>query len=74
MKTKEEILKDLPKNRKDWDKHYGYDNLEANLHGATLEVLIDIRDVLTSLYNTLNGSSLKEMNNQFPNNYGRSDG
>ena len=46
MRTKEEILGDLPKNREDWEKHYGYDNLEANLHGAMLEVAIDIRDIL----------------------------
>ena len=50
MRTKEEILTDLPKNRKDWEKHYGYDNLEANLHGAMLEVAIDIRDILAEAF------------------------
>ncbi len=51
MRTKENILKDLPKNRKDWEKHYGYDNLEANLHRAMLEVAIDIRDILNHQLN-----------------------
>ena len=48
MRTKKEVLSNLPTELKELEEYKGWDHVEVRVGIATLETLLDIRDILSS--------------------------
>lgn len=50
MRTKEEILQELPTDLSEIEKYEGSNNIECRVRVGTLETLLDIRDILAEVF------------------------